>query len=207
MGWHIIINIMIGQIQPESQAGKWIHSICSKNEVSKIVEIGTWNGMGSTKCIFEAIKNTNKKLISLEINPDMHNIAKSFYENCQEIELILGKITDELIDLNSLDDSFFSDYSIQTKSEWRKQDLINLQNCPNVLEKIPSKIDFLILDGGEFSTFHEFQILKDRSSFIFLDDVNIPCIKNYLVREELLQTSELIYENLSDRNGFSIFKY
>lgn len=198
---------MIGQIQIDSEAGKWIHTICLKEEILNIVEIGTWNGMGSTKCIFDAIQNTNKKLFSLEINKEMHEIAKNFYNNSPEIELILGKITDELINLNLLDESFFSDYPIEVKNEWKNQDLINLFNCENVLKKLPSKIDFLILDGGEFSSIHEFNILKNRSSIIFLDDVNPPCIKNYLVREELLKTAKLIYENLKDRNGYSIFKY
>jgi len=198
---------MIGQIQQSSDAGKWIACICSREDVSNIVEIGTWNGMGSTKCVYEAIKNTNKKLISLEINKDMHEIAKSFYQKAPQIELFLGKVTDKLIDLNLLDAKFFSDFSIQTKSKWRDEDLLNLSICPNVLDKLPQKIDFLILDGGEFTTFHEFNALKDRSNFIFLDDVNPPCIKNYLVRQELLKTSQLIYENLSERHGFSIFKY
>jgi hypothetical protein len=198
---------MIGQIQQSSDAGKWIASVCSREDVSSIVEIGTWNGMGSTKCVYEAIKDRNKKLISLEINKDMHEIAKNFYQKIPQIELFLGKITDELIDLNSLNPKFFSDFPIEVKSKWREQDLLNLSTCPNILHKLPEKIDFLILDGGEFTTFHEFNILKNRSNFIFLDDVNIPCIKNYFTRQELLKTSNLIYENLSERHGFSIFKF
>lgn len=198
---------MIGQIQTTSEAGKWIKSICNQNGIHNIVEIGTWNGMGSTKCVFDAIENTSKKLFSLEINKEMHEIAKTFYIDKKEVELILGKITDELIDLNYLNEKFFSDYSLEVKNSWREKDKINLSNCPNVLNQLPQKIDFLILDGGEFTSFHEFNLLKNQSSIIFLDDVNQPCIKNYLVREELLKTAELIHENLNDRNGYSIFKY
>jgi CRISPR/Cas system-associated exonuclease Cas4 (RecB family) len=198
---------MIGQIQTTSEAGKWISSICRENQINNIVEIGTWNGMGSTKCVFDAIENTNKKLFSLEINKEMHETAKLFYKDKSEVELILGKITDELIDLNYLNEKFFSDYSFEVKNSWREQDKINLSNCQNVLNQLPEKIDFLILDGGEFTSFHEFNLLKNQSSIIFLDDVNQPCIKNYLVREELLKTAKLIHENLNDRNGYSIFKY
>lgn len=198
---------MKGQINPTDEAGSYIKNICERDDVNNILEIGTWNGMGSTKCVFDAICGTDKKLISLEINKQMHETAKVFYDNKKEIELIFGKITDELIDLNQLSNDFFSDYSFDVKNSWREQDKINLLHCPNVLNRLPKKIDLLILDGGEFTTLNEFNILKDRSSIIFLDDVNPPCIKNYLVRKELLKTSKLIYENLNDRNGYSIFKY
>lgn len=198
---------MIGQIQTTSDAGKWIQSICKQEDIHNIVEIGTWNGMGSTKCVFDAIYGTNKKLISLEINKQMYETAKVFYNDKKEIELILGKITDQLVDLTELSSDFFSDYSLDIKNSWKEQDEINLLHCPNVLNKLPEKIDFLILDGGEFTSLHEFNILKNRSKIIFLDDVRPPCIKNYLVREELLKTAKLIHENLNYRNGYSIFKY
>lgn len=198
---------MIGQINLNSEAGNWLYNISKQNDVFNIVEIGTWNGMGSTKCIYEAIKDSNKKLISLEINVEMHNTALNFYKDKKEVELLFGKITDELIDLTKLDESFFSDYSFDVKNSWRNQDLINLSKCENVLHLMPEKIDLLVLDGGEFSSLSEFNILKSRSSIIFLDDSKEPTIKNFLVREELLKTSKLIFENLNDRNGFSIFKY
>lgn len=197
---------MMGQINMDSNAGKWIHSISSQNNVKTIVEIGTWHGGGSTNCIYQAIKDSDKKLISLEINPEMFNNASQLYLNKKEVRLILGKITDELIDLSKLDQSFFTDYSFNEKNSWRNQDLINLSKCNNVLDSIPDKIDFLILDGGEFSSLSEFNILKNRCSIIFLDDVRPPTIKNYLVREELLKTSKLIFEDLVDRNGYSIFE-
>jgi len=198
---------MIGQININSQAGRWLYDLSNQSNIFNIVEIGTWNEMGSTKCIYDAIKGTDKKLISLEINSEMYNLAFDFYKDKKEVELLFGKITDELIDLKKLDQSFFEDYSFNVKNSWRDQDLINLSKCENVLHLLPKKIDLLVLDGGEFSSLSEFNILKDRSSIIFLDDSKEPTIKNFLVRRELLKTSKLIFEDLNDRNGFSIFKY
>lgn len=198
---------MMGQINMDSNAGKWLHSISSRNDVKTIVEIGTWHGGGSTNCIYQAIKNTDKKLISLEINTEMYNNARQLYNDKKEVELIFGKLTDNLVDLTKLDQFFFSDYSFHVKNSWRDQDLIHLSNCKNVLDLLPDKIDFLVLDGGEFSSLEEFHLLKNRSSIIFLDDVRPPTIKNYLVREELLKTSKLIFEDLVDRNGYSIFEF
>lgn len=207
MEYYFIIITMMGQINMDSNAGKWLNSIASRDSVKTILEIGTWHGGGSTNCIYQAIKNLDKKLISLEINTEMYNNAKALYAEKKEVELIFGKITDELVDLSKLDQLFFSDYPFHVKNSWRDQDLIHLSNCKNVLNSIPDKIDFLVLDGGEFSSLSEFNILKNRSSIIFLDDVRPPTIKNYLVREELLKTSKLIFEDLNDRNGYSIFEF
>ena len=76
------------------------------------------------------------------------------------------------------------------------------------MEFIPKQIDFLILDGGEFSSWIEYQLLKDRSKIIFLDDTRPPVIKNYKAREDLLSSKnhKLIIDKLESRNGFCIFE-
>lgn len=81
----------------------------------------------------------------------------------------------------------------------------NLQESPNCLEKIPLQIDLLILDGGEFTSYSEFKILKSRcKGFIILDDVKSR--KNREVHSELIMddTCTLIVES-NDRNRFSIW--
>ena len=171
---------MKGQINLENEAGKYIFDICQREDVKTILEIGTWNGHGSTFCVYSAIAATEKKLLSLEVNQD----------------------------IQSLDPSFFSDYDRSLKYSWYCEDLLNTENTPNLLEFIPKQIDFLILDGGEFSSWIEYQLLKDRSKIIFLDDTRPPVIKNYKAREDLLSSKnhKLIIDKLESRNGFCIFE-
>lgn len=197
---------MIGQIDIKSKAGQAIYNICSANEVQTIVEIGTWNGHGSTKCVYEAIKNTSKKLFSFEIDSSKYSEATDFYKNKPEVNIYNGYISDKFIDLDSLDNRFFTDYSLETKKQWYLQDLNNIKNTRCVLDKIPEKIDFLILDGGEFNSFYEYELLKDRSTYIFCDDTNPPCIKNYLVRLDLIKQYEVLIDDPNERHGFCLAK-
>jgi hypothetical protein len=89
---------------------------------------------------------------------------------------------------------------------WLKNDLNDYFLCENILNQIPDNIDFLLLDGGEFSTYSEWNILKNRSKIIVLDDTLV--LKCKKIREELLNDDnyELIIDYPSDRNGFAIFK-
>tara|TARA_A200000159_G_scaffold22014_2_gene18923 strand:- start:11084 stop:11716 length:633 start_codon:yes stop_codon:yes gene_type:complete len=201
-------NKMKGQINLENKAGKYIFDICRREDVKTILEIGTWNGQGSTFCVYSAINATEKKLLSIETNQDMYLAACDIYSGKREVEILNGHISDELIDFESLDSSFFTDYSKPAKYSWYSEDSLSIENTPNVLESMPEQIDFLILDGGEFSSWSEYKLLKDRSKIIFLDDTRPPTIKNYRARKDLLSSKnyKLIIDDLDSRNGFCIFE-
>lgn len=195
---------MVGQINLNSEAGKIIYNLCSQIDVQTIVEIGTWNGHGSTKCAYEAIKNTAKKLFSFEIDFSKYLEANNFYKDKPEVNIYNGYISDKFIDLDSLDSKFFTDYSFETKKQWHLQDLRNIKNTNCLLDKIPEKIDFLILDGGEFNSYYEYRELKNRCKYIFCDDTRLPCIKNYKTRQDLILNHKILVDNQKDRNGFCL---
>ena len=197
---------MKGQINPTDKAGHYIKNICNRDDVNIIVEIGTWNGRGSTLCVYESIKNTSKRLISLEACKEMYDCAFEFYKDLPEVSIINGYVSDALLDFNSLPDEFFTDYSKDVKLSWYNEDLKNINRCSNVLNQIPEQIDFLILDGGEYSSWNEYLLLKDRSRIIFLDDTRPPTIKNFKAREDLFKTRHVIVDDLFDRNGYCIFE-
>jgi len=197
---------MIGQINIDSKAGKIIHDVASQPDVQTIVEIGTWNGYGSTKCIYKAIKNTHKKLLSFEIDKSMYDEAMAFYKDKPEVEIFCGYISDKFVDLNNLDTMFFTDSSIDIKKQWLNSDIENIKKCQSMLHKVPEKIDFLILDGGEFSSLYEYEMLKNRSKYIFCDDTKAPCIKNYEVRLDLIKNHHMMIDNQNERNGFCVAK-
>ncbi len=71
---------------------------------------------------------------------------------------------------------------------------------------MPSKIDLLILDGGEFSTLGEFNKLKDISTYFILDDTNT--IKNNEVANimRLDNQFEILHDVFNDRNGYLVAK-
>jgi len=70
--------MILGQINRGSKLGEYIFELAKNSEVKTIVDIGTWNGMGSTKCILDGVLNSKftKEVISLECNKLRYEEAK-----------------------------------------------------------------------------------------------------------------------------------
>jgi len=180
---------MTGQININTPLGKYIYDISKKPEVKTIVEIGTWNGCGSTMCIKKAIIDSNKldyNVISIECDKEMHKLATANFKPIDNFNLVWGTIIteSELLNPDVLDNNFFKTYDKITQTQWFLSDKKNISECPNILNILPEKIDLLILDGGEFSTYAEYNKLKNRYKYIVLDDTT--CIKSSKIRDILL---------------------
>lgn len=203
---------MIGQINKGSQLGDIIYDMCKQDDIKTIVEIGTWNGMGTTKCIYDSIIENNKmdySVYSLESNSIFYNQAICNLPKIENFNIILGRIVEvgELINIDECDDKFFQPISHkEIVKGWLVDDLRNYEDVKNVLDQMPDKIDLLILDGGEFSSLAEFNKLKDRSTYFILDDTLL--IKNNEVANIMRNDSnyDILNDNTSDRNGFLISK-
>jgi len=191
-----------GQINLSSSMGKRIYSLVKQNDINNIIEVGTWNGGGSTQCIIQSIKDSNKKnynVLTFETNINMYKKALSNNTNrLPNFEFVYGRLI-ELEDLSWFDEKDLDD----DHKKWLKEDMHNYQNTNNMIHKIPEKIDLLVLDGGEFSSYPEFHLLCDRSKHIILDDTNV--FKFSKVREQIIQNPdkfEIVVDDLDDRNGW-----
>jgi hypothetical protein len=183
----------MGQITIDTWLGSFLKDICQNHpDVKTVVEIGTWDGMGSTKCIIDGLLQSSKtdiKFISLESNPNMYSVACNAWNGKLPswASLIHGRVLDA-VDMDS------SDLSDQEKV-WFNEDLAGMETCPNVVDTLPDQIDLLLLDGGEFSTKSEFLKLISRSKVVILDDTNARKCK--WIREQVL-TNTTQYEVLFD---------
>jgi hypothetical protein len=61
-----------------------------------------------------------------------------------------------------------------------------MKRCNLFLNKpnLPKVFDVILLDGGEFTTYYEFQLLKNRCKILMLDDINVDKCK--LIVSEIL---------------------
>ena len=195
-----------GQINRGSNLGEEIFNLSRRNNVKTIVEIGTWNGMGSTKCIYDAVKGTDKLVYSLECNKDRYEEATKNLRSLGKLpvnfNLLHGSIVnvDELVPIfNSLKNEVFKD--------WLKVDINWVKKTPNVFNKLPEMIDLCVIDGGEFSGYLEFMKLWKRSWIMVLDDIS--GFKHKKTREFILSNPdkfEVVNLNEKERNGFLICK-
>jgi len=201
-------ELINGQIIYNSELGKIISDIVKQDNIKNIVEIGTWYGMGTTHCIRKAIIDSDKKnyeVFSFESCLDMWKVA---IENNQPIlpnfKILLGGIVEEkdFFDFNSIDDKYFSEYSRAVQKKWYDEDLKNCKINSNYFAILPQKIDLLILDGGEFSTYGEYNLLKNRFNYLIVDDTK--ALKGDKIREELLVSNDvlIIQDEINKRNGF-----
>jgi len=192
-----------GQISKQSDIGRWILCLSSLSEVNSIVEIGTWNGAGSSRLIAKGVSLNPAKLgrclvFGLEIDASKAKVAKKRLKRYKFFKVLHGRIIEE--------SDFDTKGLVGNENKWLSQDLLNLRNCPNVLRSIPSEIDLLILDGGEFSTYSEFHILKSRiTKYVILDDVFTRKCKKILDEVKDSNEFELIYYS-GERNGTAVLK-
>jgi len=200
---------MFGQINRGTELGEIIYNIVRQEDVINIVEIGTWNGLGSTKCIRDSIIENNKtqyNVISLETNKIMYQSAINNNQPLINFKIINGTIisVNDFIKFDEIEDMFFNEYGRDIQINWYNEDINNCKNSLNVFKIIPENIDLLILDGGEYSTLAEYNKLKDRYRYLILDDTK--CLKNKKIREEIInnQSHIVINDNLNDRNGFIV---
>ena len=186
----------LGQINIGSKAGEIISEICKRDDINNIVEIGTWNGMGSTLCVIKGIVESgiNKNFISIELYHDMYKESIiNLGDNIKYVKLLNGTII-SIDDMNWFDhsiiDRIISDgydqmgISSEHSRLWYQKDMDNLLTANNVISQLPDKIDFLILDGGEYTTYPEWIKLKDRTKIVVLDDSAI--LKCQRIRQEIL---------------------
>lgn len=198
------MNTSHGQIQLGSSFCQEIRKLISNNNFETILEIGTWKGMGSTYCVIQEIVDKNINFISLESYKEFYEIAKnnlSSFEN--NVTLIHGRIIEleEFLDFNK---GIEQQLTHQQKIFF-DDDVKTYNVCPYIMEKIPEKIDFLILDGGEYSTYLEWTKLKERISYVALDDTKMRKTKR-IVEECMLDDSFELITSSGERNGFHIFK-
>ena len=193
-----------GQIKKNHEIGRWIEFLASLPNVNNIVEIGTWNGRGSSQAIIRGVKSRSKasratvKIMGYEINPEMAKSANKVLRRFKFFNVIYGSV----INIQDLDRANLG----ETEKIWLEQDEVWMKNAPNVYSTVPEYIDLLILDGGEFSTLAEFRLLNKRvTGWIILDDTKTRKCSEILnlVKDE--KRFEVIYES-DERHGTAILK-
>jgi len=198
----------LGQICNDSFSLK-IREFAANIENKTFLEIGTWNGLGSTKQFVDVLKSRNDDYIfySLECNSEKYNDARNLYIAEKNV-ILLNEVL-----FNDQPDNFYEIFPQCANNsmfkKWHRVDIENMKKCNLFLERdnLPELFDVVLLDGGEFTTYFEFQIIKDRCKYLLLDDINVAkCTK--IVEEIKSQPNKwkIIEENRNTRNGFLVCK-
>ena len=196
-----------GQIDERSEIGRWIQTLSSLEENHFIVEIGTWNGRGSSRMIASGVSqklsaNPNTtgicKVTGFEIHEGMYKKSEKFLSHYDFFNVVYGSIVPPE-ELDNLDLS-------KEEQAWFQQDVQRMRLSPIVEDLIPVQIDLLILDGGEFSTYAEFKKLENRTyKWIVLDDTKTR--KCHRILEEIkLNGRYMLVSESDERNGTAVVR-
>tara|TARA_R110000744_G_scaffold33972_12_gene79508 strand:- start:2478 stop:3152 length:675 start_codon:yes stop_codon:yes gene_type:complete len=206
---------MAGQINRGSFLGECVYKLSVNKEFKNYVEVGTWNGEGSTKCFMDGLMSRfdDSTLYSLEANIQFYEEATRYWAPIlmvmklpsPKLHLLYGRIVEATELVSEEEVREHSRFGQHPWLEWRERNIKEYGQCKSVLDQLPDEIDVLLLDGGQFSTRAEFHKLKDRSKVVLLDDTQ--SFKTERARLDMLadpETWTVIVDNLLDRHGIFI---
>ena len=192
-----------GQINLNSQLGQFLKEVASDTQYKKYLEIGTWSGMGSTRCLHLGFLDRVEPFVfmSLECNKDKVEMAAVRYKDYPYVQIMNSSIIEpSVIPPVHILKEMFSDL----KEEWHSIDMENLATCSIVKDR---DFDVVFLDVGEYTTYFEFKELVNSPSLrmIICDDTTTSKCRK--VREELLSSSswKVLIDKPDDRNGWCVF--
>jgi len=186
----------IGEILDTNERGQLLRMALSESDCLTVVEIGTLDGTGSTKIIIEALLQKSSPglhFITIEANYDAFNLAQFNLRDAPPFVTVLYG------NLLTPDSPLLVNGLTPTESEWLTSDLSQRFKSPNVIDQLPAKIDLLVLDGGEFTSYADYLSLRDRSRAIYLDDCLVR--KNRLTLKMAVEEGFKLERMTTDGNG------
>jgi hypothetical protein len=205
----------MGEITKNDTFGRAIIDTVKKYNLCCNLEIGSWDGTGSTSCFIEGMKDLNSpKLVCIEIQKDRY---KELIANTSLYPWVTcineSTISQKNFIYKNFDEIWNGPFNKincdrQTVEMWYNEDINNISKVDvGYLEKDNTFYDGILIDGGEFFGYSEYLLVKNRCNVLFLDDY-YSAFKTRQIAEELIKDTawEAIAGNKHLRQGFAIFK-
>ena len=196
-----------------------VEKIIKEKQLTKIIEIGSGHGDGSTQFLIrglDSVKSKDKVLYCIEAKePQFTNLVnnttnkgniKCFYGSSLSSKNCLVKDFDKDVwysPYNKIKET--NNFPYDLVKQWFEEEIAIINKAEaGVLDTILTDeyFDLVVIDGSEFLGYSEYVLIKDRTKYLALDDVH-KCYKNYQVYDEIKNNGlwEVIYDNPEDRNG------
>jgi hypothetical protein len=194
-----------GQIKLSQPFGRWISTIAADTRFQRYLEIGTWNGRGSTCCIYDGFsrRSDTPMLQSYEIHAERANEARALWKSVPSVQILHGRV---------LQDHQCPVYREVTKmfpevvESWHSEDVRNFFQCPYVP---PNDPEVVLLDGAEYLTQFEFDRVFSKMPSVRVYMLDDTCAaKTYQINAYLRARPEWTRIAYSDteRNGWAVFE-
>lgn len=192
-----------GQIQLSQEMGQWISRYAADRRFTRYLEIGTWNGRGSTCCFYDGFtrRSDAPRLQSYEVHPERVAEASRLWMEVPSIRVIHGRVLQDPPTPEEVDALFPDRVRV-----WHAEDMLNWKTCSYVAPEDP---EVVLLDGAEYLTQFEFdRVFRDMPSVqvFLLDDTKEA--KTRGITAALLAHPDWVRVAYSDtqRNGWAVFE-
>ena len=212
----------MGEITKNDEFGDAIIKTCKALNLRKVLEIGSWDGTGSTQCFIEGMKDLegDKLLDCIEIRPDRFS---QLVQNTKEYPWVYchntGSISYDSMIYKFFDEIWESPFNKIPKEDrngsmqplvktWFEDDMNCLKQVKQgFIESSKTFYDGVLIDGSEFTGYSEYHLLRNRTNVFFLDDYS-KAFKTNKVAYELVKSGEwdIVNGNKDTRNGWAILK-
>jgi hypothetical protein len=198
---------MEGQILRNTPFGNALFKVASDPQYNIFLDVGTWNGMGTTKILVDATKNNpTAQIYSVEANKTFYDIARGNWRPCPDrLHLLYGRVGDKIL---SARDALSHPMANKIKPHfdlYYKQDVEDFNAAP--LISIPTRYaDVVVLDGGEWCGEGDLKAaMALRPKVIALDDVHV--VKNYYSLLQLINSGEWVFlARGAEKTGWAIMQ-
>jgi glycosyltransferase involved in cell wall biosynthesis len=201
----------------------FIQKLAREENIKTVLEIGSSSGGGSTEAFVTGLRdNPNKpQLYCMEVSQTRFSELSRLYQNdsfvkCYNISSVSADgfpTRQQVIDFYHSTPNKLQYYPIERVLGWLEQDIDYVNNsgvAGNGIVQIKQEnkieyFDLVLIDGSEFTGTAELAQVYG-AKYILLDDITT--FKNYDNHQQLLNDPnyQLIAENTSVRNGYSVFK-
>ncbi len=206
------------EVTLEDSFGSAIFKTITKYKIRSFVEIGAFNGDGSTQVIAKALqkKRGDVSLTSLEYDS---NRFQELVLNTRQYKFVktvnqssIGRNSFSAWDFNrdvwnSPFNGLINSFEKEQVRGWHKNDVELIKQTPSgFLEQNTDSWDAVLIDGGEFCGYDEFRLVKPRAKCIMLDDA-FKAFKTNKARVELSSDTnwKLEWYDEGVRHGAAIF--
>lgn len=192
-----------GQIKLTQELGMWISKYSSDERFTRYVEIGTWNGQGSTCCFYDGFSKRSSPytLQSYEISAERVEQARSVWKDVTDIRILHGRMLKdhECPEFEKVK-ALFPNVNV----DWHTEDVKNFWTCCYIPMHDP---EVVLLDGAEYLTWFEFESMKTMESIrvFLLDDVYTEKCPRVFAYLEAHPDWKLVAKG-DDRNGWAVFE-
>lgn len=193
-----------GQIQMSQAFGQCIARVAADPRFTRYLEIGTWNGRGSTCCFYEGFKTRadSPRLQSYEIHKERCAEAAGLWAPYPSIGVLYGRVlkNEQCPTYREVSQRFPT-----ANATWHREDVENFWAAPYIAPEDP---EVVLLDGAEYLTWYEFdRVFKDMSSVqvFLLDDTKTdktPAVLASLLERGWVRTAG----SDTERNGWAMLE-